>query len=113
MRRRDFLALSAGVVAISSVRARAQHATAISRVGVLWHAANAEEEALAIAVALRAAREYAREITAVVTVAENGGFVVSAAIDHYVYVTANRRFYDSIRPLTAAEQRVVERLPAE
>jgi D-glycero-alpha-D-manno-heptose-7-phosphate kinase len=26
-----------------------------------------------------------------------GGFVVSAAIDHYVYVTANRRFYDSIR----------------
>ncbi|HEX3773905.1 MAG TPA: sugar kinase [Polyangiaceae bacterium] len=26
-----------------------------------------------------------------------GGFVVSAAIDQYVYVTANRRFYDSIR----------------
>jgi D-glycero-alpha-D-manno-heptose-7-phosphate kinase len=26
-----------------------------------------------------------------------GGFVVGAAIDQYVYVTANRRFYDSIR----------------
>lgn len=26
-----------------------------------------------------------------------GGFVVSAAIDQYVYVTANRRFYESIR----------------
>ena len=26
-----------------------------------------------------------------------GGFVVSAAIDHYVYVTANKRFYDDIR----------------
>jgi D-glycero-alpha-D-manno-heptose-7-phosphate kinase len=28
---------------------------------------------------------------------EHGGFVVSAAIDSYVYVTANRRFYPSIR----------------
>jgi len=26
-----------------------------------------------------------------------GGFVVSAAIDHYVYVTASKRFYDDIR----------------
>jgi D-glycero-alpha-D-manno-heptose-7-phosphate kinase len=26
-----------------------------------------------------------------------GGFVIGAAIDQYVYVTANRRFYDSIR----------------
>lgn len=28
---------------------------------------------------------------------EHGGFVVSAAIDSYIYVTANRRFYSSIR----------------
>jgi len=27
----------------------------------------------------------------------HGGFVISAAIDKYVYVTANRRFYDDIR----------------
>src|SRR5450432_722865 len=27
----------------------------------------------------------------------HGGFVVAAAIDKYVYVSANRRFYDSIR----------------
>ena len=26
-----------------------------------------------------------------------GGFVVSAAIDRYIYVTANRRFFRSIR----------------
>lgn len=29
--------------------------------------------------------------------AAHGGFVVAAAIDKYVYVSANRRFYDSIR----------------
>jgi D-glycero-alpha-D-manno-heptose-7-phosphate kinase len=28
---------------------------------------------------------------------EHGGFLVAAAIDKYVYVSANRRFYDSIR----------------
>ena len=26
-----------------------------------------------------------------------GGYVVTAAVDHYVYVTANTRFYDDIR----------------
>jgi D-glycero-alpha-D-manno-heptose-7-phosphate kinase len=26
-----------------------------------------------------------------------GGYVVTAAIDHYIYVTANKRFYDDIR----------------
>src|SRR5262249_51997859 len=26
-----------------------------------------------------------------------GGFVVSAAVDHFIYVTANKRFYDDIR----------------
>jgi D-glycero-alpha-D-manno-heptose-7-phosphate kinase len=28
---------------------------------------------------------------------KHGGFVVAAAVDKYVYVSANRRFYDSIR----------------
>ena len=38
----------------------------------------------------------------------HGGFVVSAAIDKYVYVTANRRFYRSIR-LAYSKTEVVER----
>src|SRR5882724_1144830 len=29
--------------------------------------------------------------------AQHGGFLVAAAIDKYLYVSANRRFYDSIR----------------
>src|SRR6188768_2960606 len=28
---------------------------------------------------------------------QHGGFVLAAAIDKYIYVSANRRFYDSIR----------------
>jgi putative tryptophan/tyrosine transport system substrate-binding protein len=44
MRRRDFLALSAGATVLSPVRSWAQRKTAIPRVGVLWHAASAEEE---------------------------------------------------------------------
>ena len=35
-----------------------------------------------------------------------GGFVVSAAIDHYIYVTANKRFYDDIR-LAYSETEIV------
>jgi len=35
-----------------------------------------------------------------------GGFVVTAAIDHYVYVTASKRFYDDIR-LAYSETEVV------
>jgi D-glycero-alpha-D-manno-heptose-7-phosphate kinase len=35
-----------------------------------------------------------------------GGFVVSAAIDRYVYVTANKRFYDDIR-LSYSETEIV------
>jgi D-glycero-alpha-D-manno-heptose-7-phosphate kinase len=38
---------------------------------------------------------------------EHGGFVVSAAIDSYVYVMANKRFYSSIR-LAYSETEVVE-----
>lgn len=38
---------------------------------------------------------------------EHGGFVVSAAINSYVYVTANRRFYPSIR-LAYSETELVD-----
>ena len=44
MRRRDFLALAAGAAAVSPVRSWAQRTTAIPRVGVLWHAADADGE---------------------------------------------------------------------
>jgi putative ABC transport system substrate-binding protein len=44
MRRRDFLALAAGGAAVSPVRSWAQRTTAIPRVGVLWHAADADGE---------------------------------------------------------------------
>jgi putative ABC transport system substrate-binding protein len=43
MRRRDFLALAAGAVAVSPVRSWAQRTT-IPRVGVLWHAADTDGE---------------------------------------------------------------------
>lgn len=36
----------------------------------------------------------------------HGGFVVSAAIDQYIYVTANKRFYDDIR-LAYSETEIV------
>jgi D-glycero-alpha-D-manno-heptose-7-phosphate kinase len=35
-----------------------------------------------------------------------GGYVISAAIDHYIYVTANKRFYDDIR-LAYSETEIV------
>jgi D-glycero-alpha-D-manno-heptose-7-phosphate kinase len=38
---------------------------------------------------------------------EHGGFVVSAAIDSYMYVTANQRFYPSIR-LAYSETEIVD-----
>ena len=44
MRRRDFLALAAGAAAVSPFRSWAQRTTAIPRVGVLWHAADADGE---------------------------------------------------------------------
>lgn len=40
-----------------------------------------------------------------------GGFLVSAAIDHYVYVTANKRFYDDIR-LAYSETEIVPTVEA-
>jgi putative tryptophan/tyrosine transport system substrate-binding protein len=44
MKRRDFLALAVGAAAVSPVRSWAQRTTAVPRVGVLWHAADAEGE---------------------------------------------------------------------
>ena len=44
MRRRDFIALAAGAAAVSPVRSWAQRTTTIPRVGVLWHAADADGE---------------------------------------------------------------------
>jgi D-glycero-alpha-D-manno-heptose-7-phosphate kinase len=40
-----------------------------------------------------------------------GGFVVSAAIDHYVWITANKRFYDDIR-LAYSETEIVPSVDA-
>lgn len=42
MRRRDFLALAVGAAAVSPVRSLAQQTRTIPRVGVRWHAANAD-----------------------------------------------------------------------
>ena len=44
MKRRDFLALAVGAAAQSPVRSWAQRTTTIPRVGVLWHAADADGE---------------------------------------------------------------------
>jgi hypothetical protein len=54
MRRRDFLALVAGAVAISPVGSRAERTTTTPRVGVLWHAGSAEEEDVYLSVVRKA-----------------------------------------------------------
>ncbi len=41
----------------------------------------------------------------------HGGFVVAAAVDRYVFVAANRRFYDSIR-LSYSQTEIVESVDA-
>ena len=46
MRRRDFIALSGGTIAVWPLGARGQLARRIPKVGVLWHAGSAEEEAI-------------------------------------------------------------------
>jgi putative tryptophan/tyrosine transport system substrate-binding protein len=45
MRRRDFVALVGGAAASGTFAARAQQSKPIPRIGVLWHAANEQEEA--------------------------------------------------------------------
>jgi putative ABC transport system substrate-binding protein len=54
MRRRDFLALTASAAAISPGGSWAQPRSAIPRVGVLWHAGNAEEEDVYLSVVEKA-----------------------------------------------------------
>jgi hypothetical protein len=53
MRRRDFLALAVGAVGVLPVESWAQRTTTIPRVGVLWHAGSAEEEAVQIRILSR------------------------------------------------------------
>jgi putative ABC transport system substrate-binding protein len=44
MRRREFISLLGGTVAVWPVLARAQSSRNIPHIGILWHAANAEQE---------------------------------------------------------------------
>jgi len=49
MKRREFLGVLSGAVFLSSTSAFAQQPTKIHRIGVLWHGANAEQEAIYLA----------------------------------------------------------------
>src|SRR5215217_2502352 len=54
MRRRDFIALISGIAASWPFAARAQQANKVPRIGVLWHAANAEQEDVYLTVVTKA-----------------------------------------------------------
>ena len=46
MKRRDFIALLGGLAAASPIAAYAQRNKNLPKIGVLWHAGSAEEEAI-------------------------------------------------------------------
>src|SRR4051812_41769943 len=54
MRRRDFIALFGGAATVWPLAARAQQPRKIPRIGVLWHAANAEQEDVYLTVVTKA-----------------------------------------------------------
>jgi putative tryptophan/tyrosine transport system substrate-binding protein len=54
MRRRDFIVLFGGAATVWPLAAQAQQARRIPRIGVLWHAANAEEEDVYLSVVTKA-----------------------------------------------------------
>lgn len=54
MRRRDFIALFIGAATVWPIAASAQQAKKIPRIGVLWHAASAEEEDVYLTVLTKA-----------------------------------------------------------
>ena len=59
MRRRDFTALIGGIAATWPFAARAQQPKKVPRIGVLWHAANAEQEDVYLSVVTKALAERA------------------------------------------------------
>jgi putative tryptophan/tyrosine transport system substrate-binding protein len=56
LRRRDFVALL-GAAAIWPLSTRAQHSKAVPRIGVLWHAGNAEEEKIPLGALVEGLRD--------------------------------------------------------
>ena len=58
MRRRDFISLLGGAAAVWPRAAHAQQPTKMHRVGVLWHGANAEQEAIYLAALRQGLRDF-------------------------------------------------------
>jgi len=63
MKRREFFGVLSGAAFLSSTSAFAQQPKKMARIGVLWHGANAEQEAiyLSIAYALTSSRSACTE----------------------------------------------------
>ena len=58
MRRRDFISLLGGAAAVWPRAAHAQQPTKMHRIGVLWHGANAEQEAIYLAALRQGLRDF-------------------------------------------------------